>query len=68
MRHLFIQVDQIPFGNDLSVEIAKLYLEVAEIPRHEEYRALDVVTRIRRLEAVQLEQRMSAPDYCSRLL
>lgn len=67
MKHLFIQVDQMPFGNDLSAEIATLYLEAAEIPRHEEDRALDAVARIRRLEAAQLEVRMSAAGYCSRL-
>lgn len=47
MKHLFIQVNQVPFGNDLSAEIATLYLKAAEIPRHEEDRALDVVARIR---------------------
>lgn len=67
MEHLFIQHEQAPFGNDLCAEIAALYLEAAEIPLHEEARALDVIARIRWLEAAQLDQRMSAGDYCSRL-
>lgn len=67
MEHLFIQHEQTPFGNDLSAEIAALYVEAAEIPQHEEARALDVIARIKRLEAAQLDQRMSAGDYCSRL-
>lgn len=67
MEHLFIQHEQTPFGNDLSAEIAALYVEAAEIPQHEEDRALDVIARIKRLEAAQLDQRMSAGDYCSHL-
>ena len=67
MEHLFIQHEQLPFGNDLSAEIAALYVEAADIPEHEEDRALDVIVRIRRLEAAQLDLRMSAAGYCSRL-
>lgn len=67
MEHLFIEREQLPFWNDLSAEIAALYAEAAEIPRHEEDRALDVIAQIRRLEAAQLDLRMSAGDYCSRL-
>lgn len=67
MEHLFIQHEQAPFGNDLCAEIAALYVEAAELPQHEEARALDVIARIRALEAAQLDLRMSAGDYCSRL-
>ncbi len=65
--NLFIQHEQLPFVNDLSAEIAALYVEAAELSRHEEDRALDVIARIRKLEADQLDLRMSAGDYCSRL-
>ena len=67
MEHLFIQHEQVPFGNNLSAEIAALYVEAAELPQHEEARALDVIARIQALEAAQLDLRMSAGGYCSRL-
>lgn len=67
MKCLFIQHEQLPFGSDLSAEIAALYAEAAKLSRHEEDRALEMIACIRRLEDVQLDLRMSAADYCSRL-